>query len=51
MKPYIVAMVVVGIPLTAIRSLERQNVFHFSREQVPETLLLAIEEHCDRKSA
>jgi DMSO reductase anchor subunit len=45
----IVAMVVVGIPLTAIRSLERQNVFHFSREQVPEMLLLAIEEHCDRK--
>jgi hypothetical protein len=45
----IVAMVVVGIPLTAIKPLEHQNVHHYSREQVPEMLLLAIEEHCDRQ--
>jgi hypothetical protein len=28
-----------------------QNVFHYQRDQVPETLLLAIEEHCDRRVA
>jgi hypothetical protein len=43
----IVAMVVLGIPLTAIKTLERQNVFHYRRDQVPERLLFAIEEHCD----
>ena len=46
---YIVAMVVLGIPLTAIKTLERQNVFHYSREQVPEMLLMSIEEHCERR--
>jgi hypothetical protein len=45
----IVAMVVLGIPLTAVKTLERQNVFHYSREQVPEMLLVAIEEHCERR--
>ena len=45
----IVAMVVLGIPLTAIKTLEHQNVFHYQRDQVPEMLLLAIEEHCDRR--
>jgi hypothetical protein len=47
----ITAMVVLGIPLTAIKTLERQNVFHYQRDQVPEMLLLAIEEHCDRRVA
>jgi hypothetical protein len=45
----IAAMVVVGIPLTAVKTLERQNIFHYSRAQVPEMLLVAIEEHCERK--
>jgi hypothetical protein len=45
----IVAMVVLGIPLTAIKTLERQNVFHYQREQVPEMLLLAMEEHCEQQ--
>ena len=43
------AMVVYGTLLTAIKSLERQNVVHYQRGQVPEMLLLAIEEHCDRQ--
>jgi len=42
-------MVVLGIPLTAIKTLERQSVFHYSREQVPEMLLMSIEEHCERR--
>ena len=42
-------MVVLGIPLTAIKTLEHQNVFHYERGQVPEMFLLAIEEHCDRR--
>ena len=45
----IVAMVVLGIPLTAIKTLEHQNVFHYQRDQIPEMLLLAIEGHCDRR--
>jgi hypothetical protein len=45
----IVAMVVLGIPLTAIRRLEHQNVFHYRRDQVPEKILVAIEEHCERR--
>ena len=44
----IVAMVILGIPLTAIRTLELQNVVHYRRDQVPETLLVAIDEYCDR---
>jgi len=47
----IVAMVVLGIPLTAIKTLEGQNVFHYQRNHLPEMLLLAIEEHCDRRVA
>jgi hypothetical protein len=47
----IVAMVVLGIPLTAIKTLEHQNVHQFQRDQIPESLLIAIEEHCDRHVA
>ena len=43
----IASMIVLGIPLPAIKALERQNVFHYGRDQVPERLLVAIEEHCD----
>ena len=48
----ITALVVLGIPLPAIKTLERQNVFHYRRDQVPEMLLLAIDrrgwpfDHC-----
>ena len=45
----IVALVVLGIPLTAIRTLEHQNVPHYQRNQVPEMLLLTIDEYCERK--
>jgi hypothetical protein len=47
----IVAMVVLGIPLPAIKTLERQHVLHYERNQVPKMLLLAIEEYCDRRVA
>jgi hypothetical protein len=43
----IASMVVLGIPLPTIKTLERQNVSHYRRDQVPERLLVAIEEHCD----
>lgn len=35
---------VIGIPLTAIRMLENQNIFHFRRAEVHEYLLIAIDE-------
>ena len=46
----IISMIVLEIPLTVIKTLERQNVFHYSREQAPEMLLFAIEEHCERRA-
>jgi hypothetical protein len=45
----IVGLVVLGIPLPAIKTLERQNVFHYRRDQVPEMLLLAIEEYSEKR--
>jgi len=42
-------LVVLGIPLPAIKTLERQNVFHYRRDQVPEMLLLAIEEYSEKR--
>ena len=45
----IAALVVLGIPLPAIKTLQRQNVFHYRRDQVPEMLLLAIEEYSEKR--
>jgi hypothetical protein len=47
----IAALVVLGIPLPAIKTLGRQNVFHYRRDQVPERLLLAIEEYFENREA
>jgi hypothetical protein len=33
----------------ANKTLERQNVFHYRRDQVPEMLLLAIEEYSEKR--
>jgi hypothetical protein len=45
----LVGLVVLGIPRTAIKTLERQNVPHCQREEVPQFLLLSIDEYCERK--
>jgi len=45
----IAGLVALGIPLPAIKTLERQNVFHYRRDQVPEMLLLAIEEYSEKR--
>ena len=47
----IVAMVVLGIPLTATKTLEYQGIGYYQRDQVPEMLVVAIEEHCERHVA
>jgi hypothetical protein len=45
----IVGLVVLGLPLTAIKMLERQNIPHYQRDEVPEMLLMTIDEYCERK--
>jgi hypothetical protein len=43
----IVGRGVLGIPLTATKMLERQNVPHYQRDEVPEMLLMTIDEYCE----
>ena len=45
----IVELLVLGIPLTSIKMFKGQNVFHFERKDVPENILISIDEHCDRR--